>query len=206
MGSFDERPDIGHKVLVAARSSPVFEPDTRAPLARPMMSLTALFETQFSIVLRRAKRLGLTQDSAEDAVQEAFIVVSRKLDVIEPGKEAAFLFRTLVNVVRNQKRAARRRREDLVDGEIEPVMNANAGLVPAEIQLRKEALSFAEKILEEMDLDQRVVFVLFELEEMEVPAIAELLEIPVGTVSSRLRRARETFQMRAAKYSNRGAK
>ncbi len=206
MGSFDERPDIGHKVLVAALSSPVFESDTRAPLARPMMSLTALFETQFPVVLRRAKRLGLTQDSAEDAVQEAFIVVSRKLDVIEPGKEAAFLFRTLVNVVRNQKRAARRRREDLVDGEIEPMMNANAGLVPAEIQLRKEALSFAERILEEMDLDQRVVFVLFELEEMEVPAIAELLEIPVGTVSSRLRRARETFQMRAAKYSNRGAK
>ena len=126
--------------------------------------------------------------------------------MIEPGIVAAFLFRTFVNVVRNQKRAARRRREDLVDGEIEPVTGGDTGPAPAEIQLRKEALSFAERILEEMDLDQRVVFVLFELEEMEVPAIAELLEIPVGTVSSRLRRARETFQMRAAKYSNRGAK
>ncbi len=46
----------------------------------------------------------------------------------------------------------------------------------------------------EMPLEQRTVFVLFELEELAVPAIAELVGVPVGTVNSRLRRAREIFQ------------
>jgi RNA polymerase sigma-70 factor, ECF subfamily len=45
-----------------------------------------------------------------------------------------------------------------------------------------------------MDLDLRAVFVLYELEELTVPMIAELLELKLGTVSSRLRRAREFFK------------
>ena len=43
--------------------------------------------------------------------------------------------------------------------------------------------------------DLRMVFVLFELEEMEIPEIAASLEIPIGTVGSRLRRAREKFSI-----------
>jgi len=51
------------------------------------------------------------------------------------------------------------------------------------------------QILDGMKLEQRAVFVLYELEEMTVPEIANLLELPTGTVSSRLRVAREEFEL-----------
>jgi RNA polymerase sigma-70 factor (ECF subfamily) len=50
-----------------------------------------------------------------------------------------------------------------------------------------------------MPIELRVVFVLFELEEMTTAEIATLLEIPSGTVASRLRRARETFEDHVAR-------
>ena len=50
-----------------------------------------------------------------------------------------------------------------------------------------------------MEFDIRTVFVLFEIEEMTTSEIATLLAIPAGTVASRLRRAREEFQMKIAR-------
>ena len=57
-----------------------------------------------------------------------------------------------------------------------------------------------DRILEQMDLDLRAVFVLFELEELTTSEIAALLEIPTGTVASRLRRARETFEEQVTRF------
>jgi len=55
-----------------------------------------------------------------------------------------------------------------------------------------------------MEMDLRAVFVLFELEELSTAEIAATLEIPMGTVSSRLRRAREEFQAATKRYRARG--
>jgi len=49
-------------------------------------------------------------------------------------------------------------------------------------------------VLDELPLEERAVFVLFELEELSVPEIAELCALKVGTAASRLRRAREAFR------------
>ena len=57
----------------------------------------------------------------------------------------------------------------------------------------RRARELLDRVLDSMEEKLREVFVLFELEEIEIPAIAEILEIPVGTVGSRLRRAREEF-------------
>jgi RNA polymerase sigma-70 factor (ECF subfamily) len=51
-----------------------------------------------------------------------------------------------------------------------------------------------EAILDAMPLDLRTVFVLYELEQVTMAEIATILELPAGTVASRLRRAREQFQ------------
>src|ERR1700744_32306 len=59
---------------------------------------------------------------------------------------------------------------------------------------RKQGLALLETILDEMPIDQRAVFTLFELDDQGGEAIAEMLEIPLGTVYSRLRIAREHFQ------------
>ena len=68
------------------------------------------------------------------------------------------------------------------------------GLGPEELAELSNARALLQDILDEMSLEFRSVFVLAELEELSAPQIADLLEIPVGTVSSRLRSARESFR------------
>ena len=67
-------------------------------------------------------------------------------------------------------------------------------------QLRARLL--LDRILSEMTAELREVFVLFELEELAVAEVAELLSIPIGTVGSRLRRAREEFHERARRLKS----
>jgi hypothetical protein len=59
---------------------------------------------------------------------------------------------------------------------------------------RRQAAEILESILDALPIEQRAVFTLFELDGMSGEAIAELLDIPLGTVYSRLRLAREAFQ------------
>jgi RNA polymerase sigma-70 factor (ECF subfamily) len=65
---------------------------------------------------------------------------------------------------------------------------------------RERARDLLDRVLDEMDLDLRVVFVLYELEEMTMADIASSLELAPGTVASRLRRARADFGERVARY------
>jgi RNA polymerase sigma-70 factor (ECF subfamily) len=59
-----------------------------------------------------------------------------------------------------------------------------------------------DKVLAELPEDLRAIIVLFELEELRTPEIAEALGIPVGTVASRLRRARAQVEERLVRYRN----
>ena len=68
---------------------------------------------------------------------------------------------------------------------------------------RRQGLELLEGILDEMPIEQRAVFTLFELDAMGGDAIAEALEIPVGTVYSRLRIAREQFRRSLARMQAR---
>ena len=76
---------------------------------------------------------------------------------------------------------------------------ADGALDPEQAAQRSQAKKLLERILAEMEEDTRTVFVLFELEGLTSTEIAELLSIPVGTAASRLRRAREEFQLAVTK-------
>jgi RNA polymerase sigma-70 factor (ECF subfamily) len=69
-----------------------------------------------------------------------------------------------------------------------------AGLDPEQLLDSKQRRAALDRALDEMPLDQRTVFVLFELEGFLLPEIAESLQIPLGTATSRLRRARQRFE------------
>jgi RNA polymerase sigma-70 factor (ECF subfamily) len=168
--------------------------------ARDEARLRRIFAEQFAFVWRYLRRMGLSDADADDAAQQVFVVMARRLDAIEPCKERAFLCGTAARVFSEFRRARMRRRE--VAGE-EIAEATDAGLAPDDLADRGRARAMLDLVLDQLDDKLRCVFVLFELEEMSTADIAEMLELPVGTVASRLRRARESFQaivkrMRAA--------
>lgn len=153
--------------------------------------LRRLLGEYFEFVWRTLRRLGLDDSEAEDATQEVFWVAARRLSLIQEQSERAYLFSTALRIAATHRRSRRRRAEV-----IQPSFDEQRSLAPdpEELQQQEEARALLGDILASMDLDLRAVFVLFELEELSGPVIAELLGIPVGTVNSRLRRARAVFR------------
>jgi RNA polymerase sigma-70 factor, ECF subfamily len=170
------------------------EPTTNAPtmvVATDRERLAALLEAHFRLVWRTLRRLGLLPHAADDAAQEVFMIAAARLIEIEPDKERAFLIGTAYRVAANARRKEERRHEsgEPLDPEAAPHSSPN----PEELVERKRWRELLDVVLDGMPLDLRTVFVLFELEGLSSPEIATALSIPLGTVASRLRRAREAF-------------
>ena len=149
-----------------------------------------LFEEHFDFVWRSLRRLGVAPGSVDDAAQEVFVVASRRLAAIEPGKERAFLFGTALRVASDARRSAQRRREREQEVDREPSSPEPSA---EELIDRRRAREMMDDIIASLPDDARPVFVLFELEGMTMAEIASCLDLPAGTVASRLRRARELF-------------
>lgn len=158
--------------------------------------IRALMTAHFDFVWRSLRRLGLSDADADDGAQEVFVVASRKLSVIAPESEKRFLFATALRVASTRRRGLKRRREEPHSwlGEEDPMSERERSEPgPERLAELAHARRDLNEILAAMKMEQRAVFVLYELEEMTVPEIANLLDLPAGTVSSRLRVAREEF-------------
>jgi len=158
----------------------------------PTVDLQSLYREHFEFVWRSLRRLGVPDADIADAVQDVFIVVHRKLADFEGrSKVTTWLFGIMIRVVRDRRRLAcvRLRVDDprAIEERVDP-----ADLLD-DVE-RKQALGILENILDAMPLEQRAVFTLFEIEAMTGHAIAEALELPLGTVYSRLRLARAAFE------------
>jgi RNA polymerase sigma-70 factor (ECF subfamily) len=164
-------------------------PATLAPSDKARLG--AIVSDNFDFIWRSLRRLGVPAAEVDDCAQQVFWVASRKLGAISIGSERAFLFSTALRVASDARRSRGRRREVPEDDAVQPT---DPGPRPDEVADQKRARAVLDDVLAMMTLELRAVFVLFELEEMSTPEIADLLEIPTGTVASRLRRAREEFQ------------
>lgn len=161
-----------------------------------MDRLASLFESHAAFVARALRRLGVPDRDVDDGLQEVFIIAQSKLDAIEAGKEKSFLFgiarRRASTLRRSLNRASRRNELSLREIEMsEPPPDSS------EWTEQRHARALLDEVLDALPLDLRTVLVLHELEEMESAEIAEMLGIPTGTVASRLRRAREKFEIEA---------
>lgn len=162
----------------------------------------ALVDEHFNFIWRSLKRLGVPEADVDDAVQEVFMVASRRLDAIDEGSERSFLFGTAIRVASNQRRRVARRKEQ---GDATVIDFHDPAPGPEEITELSETRLLLQQVLDELSFELKTVFVLFELEELSVPQIAELVGIPEGTIASRLRRAREAFQATARRIRARDA-
>jgi RNA polymerase sigma-70 factor (ECF subfamily) len=150
-----------------------------------------MFVAHHATVWRTLRRCGLSPDAAADATQQAFLVAAERLDDIRPDSERAFLVGTALRAAHSLRRKTVR--WDLDDDMDRRIASArDAGDTYADIQLCDLALSKVNPELAE-------VFVLYEVEGLSSPEIAALLEIPLGSVASRLRRGREQFRAAVAR-------
>lgn len=155
--------------------------------------LRVMVTANFDFIWRSLRGLGVPASIADDATQQVFLIASSKLETIAIGAERAFLFSTARGVASNLRRSIARRREDAADvGTL--ALAADGAPDPEQALAAAQGRKLLEDVLESLPEDLRTVFVLFELEGLTTVAIAELLDVPVGTAASRLRRAREEFQ------------
>ncbi len=158
----------------------------------------AMVDGHFDFIWRSLRGLGVPSANADDAAQQVFLVAAQKLELIAAGSERSFLFSTARGIAANARRSRARSREVPEEGALaEPVDGAPD---PEQEAARAQARRVLEGILEGLSDDLRSVFVLFELEGMTTMQMAELLGVPMGTVASRLRRAREEFQAATKRF------
>ena len=171
----------------------VSNPDDRIRAEASKARLERMFNDHHDFIWRLVRRLGLSPGSADDAAQHVFLVAAERLSDIKVGSERSFLFGTALRVARSQSRSDRRwvLEEDM------DFRRSEAGR-PEDLADQHRALALMARILDGMTLDLRTVFILSELEGMTMPEVAALVEIPVGTAASRLRRAREAFRAAVA--------
>ena len=152
----------------------------------------ALYREHFDFVFRNLRRLGVPSGSVDDALQEVYLVVLRRIgDFDEGSSPRAWLFAITLRVAGNFRRT-QRRRGDLVPL-AEPTLESSAPS-PFESAARSEAGRVLHDFLDTLGDAKRGVFVMAELEHMTAPVIAQALSLNVNTVYSRLQAARAEFQ------------
>ncbi|MBS2015394.1 MAG: sigma-70 family RNA polymerase sigma factor [Deltaproteobacteria bacterium] len=163
--------------------------------------LRALVDDHHASIGRILRSLGVQDADVDDALQQTFVIASDKLASIRVGSERAFLVRVAVNVAARARRRRGRNREDADDERVRNTVASDGD--PETLMEDRENMRMLDAVLDAMPEPLREVFVLFEVEEMTMAAIADALEIPAGTVASRLRKAREEFE-REVKRQRRG--
>lgn len=150
-----------------------------------------LYEEHVDFVWRSLRCLGIREAGLEDAVQDVFVVVHRRLaDFQARSAVRTWLFGIVLRVARDHRRRERRKGGlSPLDFEIE-----DSAPGPHEEAARAEALRALAQALDVLDEDKRAVLVLAELEQMSAPEIAAALGVNVNTVYSRLRAARRAFE------------
>jgi RNA polymerase sigma-70 factor, ECF subfamily len=162
---------------------------------RDRPAFTAVFNEYAPYVWRVLRRLGVDQADVEDVCQEVFMVVHRRLPEFE-GRSSlrTWLYAICVRRAGNYRTRAVRRHEvlnaDRTDQAFEPTQ-----LDQLE---RTRALRWLDRVLAELPPAQRDVYVLYELEQMTMQEVADVVGCPLQTAYSRLHAARRCVQRAVA--------
>jgi RNA polymerase sigma-70 factor (ECF subfamily) len=162
-----------------------------------------IYRENYPAIWRFVLHLGIRKSDVPDVTHNVFLIAYRKLPEFEHRSSMrTWLCGIALRVARDVKKSAAFRLE-VSENELSASETASAqGSVEA---LDHDGqLALARRLPEALPAEQREVFVLHELEQMTGPEIATLMSTSIGTVRSRLRRAREAFQKRLAELRQRG--
>jgi RNA polymerase sigma factor (sigma-70 family) len=154
-----------------------------------------------------AYRLTLDSDDAKDLLQDTYLKAFRFLDSFQQGTNAkAWLFRILKNSFINDYRKKSKEPSKVDYQEVETFYNSEDVDRQITPDLRVEALQdmIGDEIstaLNSLDVDFRTVIILCDLEGFKYEEMAKILDIPIGTVRSRLHRARNLLKEKLSEYA-----
>ncbi len=152
-------------------------------------------------------RLTLDRDDAKDLVQDTYLKAYRFIESFQKGTNAkAWLFRILKNSFINDYRKKSKEPSKVDYQEVETYYNSEDVDRQITPDLRVEALQdmIGDEIsnaLNALDVDFRTVIILCDLEGFKYEEMAKILDIPIGTVRSRLHRARQLLKEKLSEYA-----
>lgn len=154
----------------------------------------SVYAAHLDFVFGTLQRLGVRESDLEDLLQKVFLDIHQRLRTFDPTKPIeGWIYGICKNEYLNYRRVAHRRHEVAAEESIEPSADG-LSWQPEEIVTQRQAQQTLDALLDMLDADKRVVFMMFEVDELSCEEIAQSLGIPVGTVYSRLNAARKAFQ------------
>jgi RNA polymerase sigma-70 factor (ECF subfamily) len=166
---------------------------------RPTVEISQLVDQHYESVFRFAYRLSGTSHEAEDISQQAFLDAQRKLYTLrDPDKVRAWLFMIVRNLYRRQIRDRVTHGEVALEVLADPVDKRRGSGERVEQALDSESL---QQVLNELPEEFRSVLLLFYFRELSYREIAEQLDVPIGTVMSRLSRGKKQLRERISPES-----
>lgn len=142
------------------------------------------------------KNMVRERETAEDILQDAFFSAYRHLNTFDPSLAlfSTWLFRIARNRCLNEiKRKKEERTSDMDDHPSDES--------PADDFMKKEIFAKLDNALERLPFNQKTVFVLAEIQELSLAEISAIEEVPLGTVKSRLSRAKEKLRILLTDYA-----
>jgi RNA polymerase sigma-70 factor (ECF subfamily) len=174
-----------------------------APTQAPTRAdFRALYDAHFAFVWRALQHFGLSPAQAEDAAQEVFVTLHRRLDEYDPTTPMrAWLWGMSRHVA-----MAERRKHARAERRQEVARPPSPSLPPDTALEHRQAVDFVQGFLESLPDELRDVFVMMELEGMSASEVASALDAKPNTVYSRLRLARGYFEQAGARLRAREAR
>ncbi|MBX3188018.1 MAG: sigma-70 family RNA polymerase sigma factor [Labilithrix sp.] len=204
-GRFPSAGDTQGKMLADAPVAPA--------LASERPSLRDVYDEHVDFVWSALLRLGVAPSDADDATQEVFLVVHRRLDSFaHRASLRSWVYGICLRVASNHRRSQRSRRDGPSksdDGDEVAASLAAAAPGPEELVSEQQARAMLEEALARLEPEQRLMIVMFEIDDLSGKEIASTLGLPIGTVHSRLHRAREAFRVaveRVLRSADRGTR
>ncbi|HZX73534.1 MAG TPA: sigma-70 family RNA polymerase sigma factor [Cyclobacteriaceae bacterium] len=152
-------------------------------------------------------RLTLDEDDAKDLVQDTYLKAYRFIESFQKGTNAkAWLFRILKNSFINDYRKKSKEPSKVDYQEVETYYNSDEVDRQITPDLRVDSLKdmIGDEIsnaLNSLDVDFKTVIILCDLEGFKYDEMAKILDIPIGTVRSRLHRARNLLKEKLSQYA-----
>jgi len=159
-------------------------------------SFAQVYEDFASFVWRSMRRLGVPPGDVEDAAQEVFVVIHRKLPEFA-GRSSlkTWCFGICLRVASDWRKKAHVRKETVLD---EAPERTTSGETPIRGIAQQQARAKLHAMLEKLDEDKRTVFVLFDLEQVPMQEVADSVGVPLQTAYARLYAARKAIEAHVA--------